>query len=171
MSSAEITRWVVAALLTGVLAWAAVSDVRRRKIPNWTVLAVIALFLPWALTHTLTWALWALAAGLIALLISVGLYAAGIVGAGDSKLFAAAALIAGIGDFGWLGLGTALAGGLVALVSIVSRPTRALVMVKLRGKGDFGRGIPYGVAIAAASAALAWCAVLKIPVAGLLHGA
>ena len=40
---------------------------------------------------------------------------------------------------------------LIALISLVSRPTRAMVMLHMRGKGDFGRGIPYGVAIAIAT--------------------
>ncbi|HXU99532.1 MAG TPA: prepilin peptidase [Caulobacteraceae bacterium] len=167
-SAAEITRWGVAALFTAVLAWAAISDVRQRRIPNWTVLAVVGLFVPWALAHPWTWDAWALGAGLLALLASFGLYAAGLIGAGDSKLFAACALLVGIGDLGWLALATAVAGGAIGLVSLVSRPTRALVMFNMRARGDFGRGVPYGVAIAAAAAALAWLAVLKLPIPHLL---
>jgi hypothetical protein len=33
-------------------------------------------------------------------------------------------------------------------------------MAKLKGKGDFGPGVPYGVAIAAAAALVVWGAVL-----------
>jgi prepilin peptidase CpaA len=44
---------------------------------------------------------------------------------------------------------TAVTGGLIAVISLASRPTRALVMIQVGGKGDFGRGVPYGVAIAA----------------------
>jgi len=44
-----------------------------------------------------------------------------------------------------------LVGGVIALASLLSRPTRAMVMLHMRGKGDFGRGIPYGVAIAIAT--------------------
>ncbi|HXU99853.1 MAG TPA: prepilin peptidase [Caulobacteraceae bacterium] len=167
-SAAEIVRWAVAALLTAVLAWAAVSDVRKRRIPNWTVLAVIGLFVPWAFTHPWTWDAWAVGAGILALLVSFGLYAAGLIGAGDSKLFAACGLIVGFGDLGWLGLATALAGGLIGLASLVTRPRRALVMFNMRGKSDFGPGVPYGVAIAAAAAALVWSAVLNVPVPHLL---
>ncbi|HEY7852942.1 MAG TPA: prepilin peptidase [Caulobacteraceae bacterium] len=171
MSSAEITRWVVAVLLTPVLAWAAISDIRHRRIPNWTVLAVIGLFAPWALAGTLPWGLAALAAGAIALVVSLGLYAGGVVGAGDSKLFAAVALLVGLGHLAMLALATSLVGGVIAAITIASRPTRALVMLKMRGKGDFGPGIPYGVAIAVAAAALVWADLLKIPVPELLpHG-
>ena len=45
MSLIEIGRWAVAAVLTGLLIFASVSDVRSRRIPNWTVLAIGALFL------------------------------------------------------------------------------------------------------------------------------
>jgi prepilin peptidase CpaA len=167
MPSAEITHWVVAVAATAVLGWAAISDVRARRIPNWTVLAIVGLFAPWALAGTVSWSLWALAAGVIALAASFGLYAIGVIGAGDSKLFAASALFVGLAHLGWLALGTALVGGAVALISILTRPTRALVMFKLRGKGDFGRGIPYGVAIAIAAAVLIWATVLKVPVPNL----
>jgi prepilin peptidase CpaA len=167
-SSAEITHWVVAVLLTPVLAWAAVSDVRHRRIPNWTVLTVIALFIPWAVASTLPWSLAALAAGVIALAATFALYAAGVFGAGDSKLFAAVALLTGLGHLALLALATALVGAVVAVISIASRPTRALAMFNLRGNGEFGRGIPYGVAIAAAAAALVWADLLKVPLPALL---
>jgi prepilin peptidase CpaA len=159
----EIGRWVVAGLLTVVLAWAAISDARTRKIPNWTVLAVLGLFFPWAALHWGPWAAWALAAGAISLAVGVGLYAAGLAGAGDAKLFAAVALFAGLDHLMELALGTALAGGVVAAVSLAMRPRRAMTMFMLRGKGDFGPGIPYGVAIALAAAALVWAGLLKIP--------
>jgi prepilin peptidase CpaA len=156
----EIVRGLVAVALSAILVIAAVNDVRARKIPNWTVLAALALFIPWAVVHPLPWDGWALAAGVIAFAVSFGLYSAGLVGAGDSKLFTAVALFGGLGDLPMLAFATALAGGLIALVSLLLRPTRALVMAKLKGKGDFGPGVPYGVAIAAAAALVVWGAVL-----------
>lgn len=152
----EIARWAVAALMTAVLAVAAVRDVRDRKIPNWTVLAILVLFAPWLALHPLSWDVWALLAGALAFGVSFGLYAGGLIGAGDSKLFTAVALFAGLGHLALLALATALIGGLVALASLVVRPTRAMVMLKLRGKGDYGRGVPYGVAIAAGAALVIW---------------
>jgi prepilin peptidase CpaA len=155
---------VIAAAVTVVLAWAAVSDVRDRRIPNRAVLIILALFLPWAVVHPLSSDLWALAAGAIGLAVTYGLYAAGVLGAGDSKLFAAAALFAGMSGLLLLALATALAGGLVAATSLVLRPRRALAMFSLRGKGDFGRGVPYGVAIAAAAVGVVWSVLLHISV-------
>ncbi|HEY7901183.1 MAG TPA: prepilin peptidase [Caulobacteraceae bacterium] len=162
MTTTEIVRWAVAGLLTAVLIWAAATDVRVRKIPNWTVLAVLGLFVVWALVHPLNWDLWALAAGVIGFAVTFGLYSAGLLGAGDSKMFAAVALFAGLGHLALLALATALVGGVIAAVSLVARPTRALVMLRLKGKGDFGRGVPYGVAIAAGAILVVWISVLDL---------
>lgn len=156
----------IATLLTAVLAFAAVNDVRERKIPNWTVLASLALFVAWAIVHPLNWDLWALGAGLVAFLVTFGLYVGGVIGAGDSKLFAAVALFTGMGQLAILALATAMIGGAVVIAGFVLKPTRGLVMLKMRGRGDFGRGVPYGVAIAAASAALVWTAALGVRLPG-----
>jgi prepilin peptidase CpaA len=158
----EIAKWAVAALFTAMLAWAAISDVRTRRIPNWTVLAIIALFVPWALLHWGPWAAWALAAGAIALAFGIGLYAMGIVGAGDAKLFAAAALFTGLERLLAFSVATALAGGVIALLTLAARPHRAMTMFILRGKGEFGGGVPYGVAISLAGAAVVWAGLLRL---------
>lgn len=156
----------IAALLTAVLAYAAANDVRERKIPNWTVLASLALFVAWAILHPLNWDLWALGAGFVAFLVTFGLYMGGVIGAGDSKLFAAVALFTGMGQLSILALATAVIGGAVAIAGFLLRPTRGLVMLKMRGRGDFGRGVPYGVAIAAASTTLVWAATLGVRLPG-----
>jgi prepilin peptidase CpaA len=162
MNLIDICRWAVGALLTGVFAWAAISDIRDRKIPNWTVLAVIALFVPWTfLTHA-PWLL-ALAAGGIALLVSFMLYAMGAFGAGDSKLFSAAALCAGLAHLAQMTVLTALAGGVIAAISLAARPHRAMVMLTMRGKGDYGKGVPYGVAIAIGAVVVIWSTLLGLP--------
>jgi len=123
----------------------------------------LALFLPWAVLHLhpVSWGLWALGAGVIAFAATFALYSTGLVGAGDSKLFAAVALFAGMGQLIQLTLATTIVGGLIALIGLVMAPTRALVMLKMRGQGDFGRGVPYGVAIALGAALVIW--------AGLFH--
>jgi prepilin peptidase CpaA len=156
MPTAEIGRLVVAVALSGVLIWASVSDVRDRKIPNASVAAVLALFAVSAVLSGGAGLTSALGAGAIAFAVGFGLFWFDIVGAGDAKLFAAAALFAGLGNLMIFALATALAGGLIAVGSVLTRPRRALVMLQLRGKGDFGRGIPYGVAIAIGAAVVVW---------------
>jgi prepilin peptidase CpaA len=149
---------VLAAAASLVLAWAAVSDVQKRIIPNVSVLALLAVFLAWAVL-VLGFSpllLSALAAAVIAFAVTFALYAFKVIGAGDSKLFAAAALFCGLGYLPLFAFATVMAGGLIAAVSIASRPRRAMVMLSMGGKGDWGRGIPYGVAIAIGAAVVLW---------------
>lgn len=152
----ELLRYVVAAALTGVLAWAAVSDAVWRRIPNISVLAVIALYVVWAVAVGGAGLVPALVVAALSLAGGFALFAFKIWGGGDAKLFAAVALFAGLAHFSTLILVTAVAGGLMAVVSLASRPMRALVIWNMKGKGDFGRGIPYGVAIAAGGAVVIW---------------
>jgi prepilin peptidase CpaA len=150
-AAAETLRWSIILLLSILLVIASVSDIRYRRIPNWSVLAIGALFIPWAFFVAPASVLPSLGAALVALVIGLILYAFRIVGAGDSKLLAVVALFAGMNHLLQLLVLVALVGGVIALISLVARPTRAMVMLHMRGKGDFGRGIPYGVAIAIAT--------------------
>lgn len=162
MTPTELVRLGVAAAVTLVLGVAALSDVRHRRIPNWTVVALIGLYavLVAALGgHGLVSALEA--AGL-ALVATVALYALKVIGAGDSKLFTAVAFFAGLGYLPLLVVATTLAGGVIALVSLASRPRRALAMFTLRGKGDWGRGVPYGLAIAVGGLIVLWAPLMNL---------
>ena len=150
MQPIEIARWAVGAAYAVVLASAAYTDVKGRRIPNWTVLAVMGLFVVWIFVGPAVSVLSALEAAGIGLAVTAALYMAGMLGAGDSKLFTAVALFAGMTYLPHLALATVLAGGVIALGIMVARPTRAMAMLTLRSKGDFGQGIPYGVAIALA---------------------
>ena len=152
----------IAAAVSLVLIWAAVCDIRERIIPNRAVLALLGLYVIWAAASLGR----PLAPGLeafgVALLVTILLYAFKIVGAGDSKLFAVTALFVGMGYLPLFALATALAGGVIAAVSLVTRPQRAAVMFALKGRGDFGRGVPYGVAIAIGGIAVMWSAMAGV---------
>lgn len=160
MPPTDLARYALAAAYTGLMAWAAVSDIRSRLIPNRIVLILLALFVPWTLISG--GLLSSLAAFGVALVVSVALYAFKVIGAGDSKLFAVAALFAGMGYLPDFALATALTGGAVALVSMAARPQRAFAMLMLRGQGDWGRGVPYGVAIAVGAAAVLWASMFGL---------
>lgn len=150
MPSADIVRYALAAVLCVLLGVAAITDMRQRRIPNWVVLGVVVLFAAW--TATLEGA--GLASGLmaagIATLVAVPLYACGVVGAGDSKLFMALAMFAGMAYLKVFGLVTVLAGGALAFAVLASHPTRTLAMLQTRGRGGSQLTVPYGVAIALA---------------------
>ena len=160
MTAFEFLRIAVAVALTGVLVAAAVSDIRRRRIPNWTVLACLALFAPWAVTLTAGELGLAAAAFAIAGLGSVGLYAGKIVGAGDTKLFTVLAPFAGLALLPTYAAITAIAGALVAVAGLAAQPTRAYVVFQMRGAAPDKGTTPYGVGIAIAGIAVVWAQLL-----------
>lgn len=141
-------QWLVA-LLVAVLAAAAIEDVVRLKISNWTQLAVLlAAGVAIAIAGP-QWSLWEnflVLAALVAL--GVPLFAAGIAGGGDIKLLAATGSWFSLGGALWLIVAVLLAGGLVALLVMIIRLfgwsedwRRRVILLRSGG------GIPYGVAI------------------------
>lgn len=134
---------------------AAVEDYRRLVIPNRLVLALVALWLPYAaglrgtapgaVFHSLLCAVLAFAGGAL-------LFARGLVGGGDVKLFAGAVLWAGAGEMGRLAMLTALVGGALALLYLSPLSARLGAAGRAGGALPAGRRpVPYGVAIAAAA--------------------
>lgn len=136
--------WLGVAVLAAITAAACYFDIGRRRLPNWlcgvTLLTGLAFH---ALAgHPAGLGMAALHA-LIALFVGMALYAAGAIGAGDAKFYAALAA--------WFPLGL----GVVLLLS-VSLCGLVLVTVwfiwrrRKRGlrKDDVFAKLPYGVAIA-----------------------
>jgi len=148
--------YVAPALFVALLGAAALSDLFRRKIPNWTVLALVGLYVVAAFAHVAPTGPWsALFAALIAFPVTYGLYHFGIMGAGDAKLFTAAALFAGLTWLMQFAVITAMLGGLLAIGFLVVRPRRAFRGLTTAGRAEgAGSGVPYGVPIALAAAAV-----------------
>lgn len=144
----EIAYWATILLVCLVLATAGASDVRTRRIPNWTVLATALLFGAWFFVGSSVPLLSSLGAALLVFVCSFALYSFGIVGAGDSKLATAVALFAGFPHLPEFILYMSLAGGLIVLCMLLADPARIFVMMQMRGRGFLERGVPYGVAIA-----------------------
>src|SRR6476646_2522394 len=108
--------------LIAVVASAAFYDVRTRKIPNWLNLSglVLGLGLNTLLLHAHGIMVALLGLGL-SLLIYIPLYLIRGMGAGDVKLMAAVGSIAGPQNWLVIFVVTALLGGLVALVVVLSK--------------------------------------------------
>jgi prepilin peptidase CpaA len=137
---------------------ACVVDIRRRLIPDWTVLALATAGLAQAIAAGAVPS--AVAAGLLCLLVGAAAAALGVWGWGDAKLIGAAGLAAG-----WTGLlplftGTAIAGGaLAALLLLLRQPVRIGWLALPAGAPRWLRAeqtrlrraptIPYAIAIAA----------------------
>jgi prepilin peptidase CpaA len=146
---------IVYLTFTLLLAAAAVSDFVSQRIPNWIVLALLALFLIQAGRHlpAVYW-LGQLGAGGLLLVIGIVLYTLGQLGAGDAKLIAALGVWAGFSALLPTLMIISLAGLVVAGVLVAARllPWRRLDPGERRPKAlTKGGGIPFGIAIAAGS--------------------
>jgi prepilin peptidase CpaA len=147
------------------LAWAAVCDLRWRRIPNAVPglvfvsgLAICGLNHGWGATLS------GLASSVILLLVLYVPWKAGGIGGGDVKLAAATGAWLGLPHLLWFVLVTAVAGGIVAAICYVFAPPSAraevranLVLAGLQGELPPASAssrkahvsVPYAVAIAA----------------------
>lgn len=139
------TIWLV--LLAAACMAAAALDIFQRRIPNLLCLATAALGLIYA------WYSGGLSGvasngghALLALLIGIGLFAARIVGGGDAKFYAAAALWFPLSEGLRLLMGVSIAGIVAVLTWIIVR--RMLRRPWRDRNGDPFARFPYGVAIA-----------------------
>ncbi len=144
---------LLAASACGLFIWAAVSDVSAYRIPNSCVVLIILLFPAYSLMAPgLAPLLPHAAAGGGVLLLGIPLYVAGLAGAGDFKLLAAAALWSGPGALAALLLIMALSGGLLAglyWLRARRRMTPAGAAPPEGEQTEAGTHLPYGVAISA----------------------
>jgi prepilin peptidase CpaA len=142
-------------LVGALMLVAAAYDVLTLTIPNWISLALLALFPLLAFVAGLGWQElgWHALIFAVALAAGVGAFAAGVVGGGDAKLFAAVSLYMGPIAVAPYVFYVAIAGGVLAMVFLVlHRPSfahwarRSSVLAQIVERG---MAIPYGVAIVA----------------------
>ena len=152
------------ALLTGLLVAACAADVRTRRIPNPLVLAVLGTALVRAAVVASGAVAGAGLAGgpgaavlgaLCGLALWLPLYAVGAFGAGDVKLFAAAAAWLGPAGVPGATLYAALAGGALGLAWFASRWVTHTMPI-LATVVTVRRRVPYGLAITAGVLSVLW---------------
>ncbi len=146
----------------GLMAAAAIEDVRRLVIPNPVIVALCALWPLRVATEaapSLAAGLEAVAGAMVVFLVGALIFARGLMGGGDVKLFSAAALWTGPGRLGPLLALAGLFGGVLALACLTPlgarvgawRSRAADPRQAVAGIGKSGTPVPYGVAIAAAA--------------------
>ena len=143
--------FVVPALLAASAGW----DLASYKIPNLLPVALIAFFAVFAVASGMTGIGSHLLAGGAGFAIGFALFAFGLIGGGDAKLFAAVTLWLGFSSLLEYALITSLMGGALALalISVRKLPMPAVFtgqswLMRLHSSDS---GIPYGVALAAAA--------------------
>ncbi|WAT16703.1 prepilin peptidase [Aurantiacibacter sp. MUD11] len=134
-------------LLAALGAYAGYMDVRFRKLPNMLCLVALALGLgaSFALGGT-DGLLSALLHAVIALVLGMLLFAAGVIGGGDAKFYTGIAAWFALRDGLFLFVSVALSGLVLLLVWIITRRLVHKKGLKPEGDGVFDK-LPYGVAI------------------------
>lgn len=128
---------------------AAIEDGARLRISNVTSLLVIVGAVAAAIIEGPSLVLWQNVVVFIAiLLLGTAAFSAGWLGGGDVKLFAAAGLWFDLSSAIWFVALTFLAGGVVAVGYLASRPFRR------RAKSSKHTRVPYGIAIALGALAM-----------------
>jgi prepilin peptidase CpaA len=147
--------FLVLLVFPALLALAAGWDIASYTIPNRLSLALCAAFALFAVSSGLSGGAIGLhlAAGLVGLAAGFGMFAAGWIGGGDAKLFAATALWFGFSDLLAYTLIAAVVGGGLTLLLLMLR--QVPLPAGLIGQPWIARlhharsGIPYGAALAA----------------------
>jgi prepilin peptidase CpaA len=140
--------WLVAVLGCAMLA-AAVEDAARYRISNITSLVVLGGAICAAIIEGPSSALWQNGVVfLVILVLGTAAFAAGLLGGGDVKLFAATALWFDLSSAVWFVAFVFIAGGVVAVLYLATRPLRN------RGGKRKNTRVPYGVAIALGALAM-----------------
>ena len=151
--------------LSLLLAIGALSDIKDRRLPNWLSLLLLLYGLGHAVAlgglQDLGWLPaigWHSLHAFIALAVGAALFAGGIFGGGDAKFYAGLAAYFTLSDGLDLLLWVSILGFFAIVGWMIGRrliPTKKPITNSLKAK------FPYGVAIAAGGAALAWLAPLS----------
>ncbi len=153
---------LILTILPALFILTAVWDITSFTIPNIFVLALLSLFIVFAGGAAISgsgmgWydAGFHLLAGLIGLAAGMALFATGVIGGGDAKLFAVTTLWLGLNALLQYAILVTLIGGLLTLaILFIRRTPLPLFLMKyewVRRLHDRKAGIPYGVALAAAA--------------------
>lgn len=139
--------WLVAILVLAMLA-AAAEDAWRLRISNVTCAVVLVTAIIAMALHGFPLALWQNAVVFIVVLtLGTFLFASGQMGGGDIKLLACLGLWMNFMAAVWFIASTLIAGGVLALGFIATRPLRH--KKNQRTGRSASRNIPYGIAITA----------------------
>ena len=156
MISEALVLFVVPALLAASAGW----DLASYTIPNFLPAALLAVFVVFAVVSGLPPSAIGLQvlAGLAGLALGFALFAFGVIGGGDAKLFAAVVLWLGFKNLMDYALMTSVFGGVLAIVLIglrnVPMPAALSGHPSVARLHDPRSGIPYGVALAAGALVL-----------------
>ena len=151
MSDFDLIQVLLIGSLLAVLVWSSVEDLRHRLIPHSAVAMIAGLYIIYAVAGYAD-PISGLISGSIFLVIGFVLFSLNLLGGGDAKMMAAVALWAGLDSAVPLVFYTTLAGGVVALGTLIVQ------RIRMQDSGVAQEAVvtvPYGVAIAAGGSMVA----------------
>ncbi len=140
-------------LVALALIWAGVSDLQTRKINNMVPLIIASAFCGLALVQLLNGIslneglIWPALVAALTFIVTLGLFAKGVLGGGDTKLISVMALIAGPALILPFLMLMTIAGGVVALTVLAHIYTVQTVPNDRKSKPIDTVKVPYGIAI------------------------
>lgn len=143
-------------LFPAIMVFAAILDIFTMTIPNRISICLVAGFIALAPFTGFGWETIALhvVTGALMLAFGIGAFAAGWIGGGDAKLFAAASLWMGYENLYEYVLLSSILGGVLTLGFLAMRkyplPPGLARQPWIARLHDAGQGVPYGVALSAA---------------------
>lgn len=160
---------IILIIFSGLMLWAAYSDISRYILSNRLCLVTFFLYPLYLCALYLAGhglplndILWAGAFSLIIFLICAGLFAGGMMGGGDVKLIPAVALWAGPDHILPYLFITSLTGGLIATIIVIKNRIKMSKYYKSSANVNFSEAkmeknqVPYGVGIALGGLYVAW---------------
>lgn len=142
-------------IFPAIMIFAALSDLFTMTISNRISIALVLIFLPFALLAGMPLSAIGLhiACGAAVLVLTFGLFAMNWIGGGDAKLAASTAVWMGWEHLSDFGFDTALIGGALTLAILYMRhvplPSWAVAVQWITRLHDRASGVPYGIALAA----------------------
>jgi len=166
--------YLIDALASALLSMLALSDLRRRRLPNAAVAAFALLYFAqaWFVGESLLGLEAHVVAALVSLLLAALLFRFGWLGGGDAKLFAAVFLWTGPFHATTVFFIVSLSGLLLALVQLATRKMQhdAAGTPNLAWLAP-ARGVPYGVALAVGGITAVWLPLALTHAAPTQHAA
>lgn len=149
-SSLPTAQATILAVLAGVVTWAAISDLKSTRIPNVANIAILALWIGWAIVNPNVAVLYSLGIATALFIGGAVLFNYRLMGGGDVKFMAVLGLFAGPQEILPFLVYVSLFGGALCLLGLFL--ARAPIPVFTLVTTTHGRRtVPYGVAIAASA--------------------
>lgn len=148
-------------LTTALCIYAAISDWRFLRIPNWVSLAILGLFVPAYMLFPASFLVWwnPLGGALVLFIVTFTMFAAGLLGGGDAKFASSLGLWVGLSNLPLFLMVMAISGGVLSIFALVMQKRFRQNIPEYGWLARLKAGesvLPYGIPIALAAIVTFW---------------